>query len=118
MFNYPKAIVGLRALATKILNIQDCLNPLHLHCSLVKKGWEKNLSMSICKGYQILFYSWFCWFTEVAVRVCILWDAHELSGLSSERAERKQSIALLVTSTLVWCGIVASAIYVLFNWIP
>ncbi len=101
-----------------ILNIQDRINPLHIHCRLVERGLNKGLSISICRYYQVLFYSWFCWFTEVAVKVCTLWDAHELSGLSSERAERKQSIALLVTSTLVLCGSVALAIYVLFNWIP
>jgi hypothetical protein len=56
--------------------------------------------------------------TELAVKVCTLWDARELSGLNSERAERKQSIALLVTATLVLSGTVALAIYVLFNWIP
>jgi hypothetical protein len=115
MFNYQKAMAGLHALATKILNIQHRLNPLHIHCRLVERGLNKGLSISICKCYQVLFYSWFCLITVVAVKVCTLWDAHELSGLSSERAERKQRIALSVTATLVLCGSVALAIHVLFN---
>jgi hypothetical protein len=118
MFNYQRAMAGLHALATKILNIQDRLNPLHIHCRLVERGLNKRLSISICRCYQILFYGWLCLFTEVAVKVCTLWDAHGLSGLPSERAERKQNIALLVTATLVLSGAVSLAIYVLFNWIP
>jgi hypothetical protein len=118
MFNYQKAMAGLRALAAKILNIQDRINPLHIHCRLVERGLNKGLSISICKCYEVLFYSWFCLITVVAVKVCTLWDAYELSGLSSERAERKQSIALLVTATLVLCGSVGLGIYVLFNSIP
>ena len=118
MFNYQRAMAGLHALATKTLNVQDRLNPLHVHCRLVERGVNKRLSILICRCYQILFYSWLCWFTEVAVKACTLWDAHELSGLSCERAERKQSIALLVTATLVLCGSVALAIHVLFSWIP
>jgi hypothetical protein len=118
MFNYQRAMAGLRDLATKFLNVQDRLNPLHIHCRLVERGLNKGLSISICRCYQILFYSWLGLFTEVAVKVCTLWDGHEPSGLSSERAERKQSIALLVTATLVLSGTVAFAIYVLFNWIP
>ena len=84
----------------------------------MEKGFNKRLSISICKCYQILFYSWFCLMTVVAVKICRLWDARELSGLKSERAERKQSIALLVTATLILSGGIALAIYVLFNWIP
>ncbi|HID30607.1 MAG TPA: hypothetical protein EYP19_11465 [Desulfobacterales bacterium] len=118
MFDYQKAMAWLHALATKILNIQDRLNPLHIHCRLVEKGFNKRLSISICKCYQILFYSWFCLITVVAVKICRLWDARELSGLKSERAERKQSIALLVTATLILSGSIALAMYVLFNWIP
>ena len=118
MFNYQRTTAGLDALATKTLNVQDRLNPLHIHCRLVERGVNKRLSILICRCYQILFYSWFCLFIELAVKVCTLWDAHELSGLTSERAETKQSIALLVTSALVLSGTFALAIYVLFNWIP
>ena len=118
MFNYQRVMAGLHDLATKFLNVQDRLNPLHIHCRLVERGLNKGLSISICKCYQVVFYSWFCLFIELAVKVCTLWDAHELSGLTSERAETKQSIALLVTATLVLSGTVVLAIYVLFNWIP
>ena len=118
MFNYQRAVAGLHALATKTLNVQHRLNPLHIHCRLVERGVNKRLSILICRCYQILFYSWFCLFIGLAVKVCTLWDAHELSGLTSERAEIKQSIALLVTATLVLSGTVVLAIYVLFNWIP
>ena len=54
------------------LNMQHYLNPLHVYCRLVERGLSKNLSISICKYYQVLIYSWFVWFTIVAVRVCRL----------------------------------------------
>jgi hypothetical protein len=118
MLDYQKAMAGLHILATTILNIQDRLNPLHVHCRLVERGLNKAQSISICRCYGVLFYSWFSWVIGLAVTVCTLWDGNELSGLKSERAETKQSIALLVTATLVLSGAIASAIYVLFNWIP
>ncbi len=118
MLNYQRTMTGLHALATRILNIQDRLNPLHIHCRLVEKSFNRRLSISICRCYQILFYSWFCLLTEIGVKACTLWDAHELSGLSSERAETRQTIALLVSTVLVLCGTVALATYFLFNWMP
>ena len=118
MLDCQKATEGLHALATRILNIQDRLNPLHVYCRLVERGFNRDRSISICRCYGVLFYRWFSWAIGLAVKVCTLWDGYELSGLKSERAETKQSIALLVTATLVLSGAVASAIYVLFNLIP
>jgi hypothetical protein len=118
MLDYQKATAGLHGLATRILNVQDRLNPLHIYCRLVERGLKKTQSIAICRCYGALFYSWFSCAIGLAVKVCTLWDGYELSGLKSERAETKQSIALLVTATLVLSGAIASAIYVLFNWIP
>ena len=118
MLDYQKATAGLHTLATRILNIQDRLNPLHIHCRLVERGLNKGHSISICRCYGVLIYSWFSCAIGLAVKVCTLWAGYELSGLKSERAETKQSIALLVTATLALSGAIASAIYVLFNWIP
>ena len=55
-----------------MLTIQHRLNPLHVYCRLVDKGLSKNLSMSVCKYYEILIYSWLCWCTAVVVKVCRL----------------------------------------------
>jgi hypothetical protein len=105
-------------IARTILNVQDRLNPLHVHCRLVEKGFGKSWSLSISKWYQVLIYSWLVWISIVGVKICTLWDAHELSGWSSERSEIKQIIALLVTSAFALMGTVASAVYILFKWIP
>ena len=55
-----------------MLNIQHRLNPLHVHCRLVEWGFGKQLSLSICKHYQIFIYSWLVWFTRVGVQTCRL----------------------------------------------
>jgi len=55
-----------------ILNIQHRFNPLHVHCRLVERGLNKRFSLSICRYYEILIYSWLAWFTIVAVRICML----------------------------------------------
>jgi hypothetical protein len=41
-----------------ILHLQHTFNPLHVYCYLVKKGWGKSVSFTICKGYEKLFYRW------------------------------------------------------------
>jgi hypothetical protein len=41
-----------------MLHLQHTFNPLHVYCYLVKKGWGKNISISICKGYERLLYKW------------------------------------------------------------
>jgi hypothetical protein len=61
---------NLRVLHRRILQIQHALNPLHVYCRLVDRGLNKNLSMSICKYYGVVIYSWLSWCTVVAVKVC------------------------------------------------
>jgi hypothetical protein len=61
---------NLNVLKLKIFEIQHRLNPLHVYCRLVGSGLSKKLSMSICKYYGIVVYSWLSWFTVVAVKVC------------------------------------------------
>jgi hypothetical protein len=61
---------NLRVLHRRFLQIQHALNPLHVYCRLVDRGLNKNLSMSICKYYGIVIYSWLSWCTVVAVKVC------------------------------------------------
>jgi len=55
-----------------MLSIQHRFNPLHVHCRLVEGGLNKRFSLSICRYYEILIYSWLVWFTIVAVRICKL----------------------------------------------
>ncbi len=55
-----------------MLNIQHRFNPLHVHCRLVERGLKKKSSLSICRYYEILIYSWLAWLTIVAVRICKL----------------------------------------------
>ena len=54
----------------KILNIEHRFNPLHVYCRLIERGMNKRFSLSICRYYEILIYSWLGWFTIVAVRTC------------------------------------------------
>ena len=61
---------GEDTLVDKILNIQHHLNPLHVYCRLVEKGWSKRVSISICRYYEILIYSWLTWFIAIAVQIC------------------------------------------------
>jgi hypothetical protein len=61
---------NLNVLKLKIFETQHRLNPLHVYCRLVKSGLNKKLSMSICKYYGIVVYSWLSWCTVVVVKVC------------------------------------------------
>jgi hypothetical protein len=76
-----------------MLSIQHHFNPLHVHCRLVERGLNKKSSLSICRYYEILIYSWLAWFTIVAVRTC---------KLSHRRIIMKMLLVLLSTTTLVF----------------
>jgi len=53
----------------KMLKIQHQYNPLHLYCRLIEKGFNKRLSMAICRYYELLIYSGVTWFTVLAVQI-------------------------------------------------
>ncbi len=55
-----------------MLDIQHRLNPLHVHCRLVERGFKKRSALSICRYYEIFIYSWLVWFTGVGVQICRL----------------------------------------------
>jgi hypothetical protein len=57
-------------LFSRLLLIQHRFNPLHVHCRLVARGWNRQLSLSVCKYYEILIYSWIVWFTIAGIRLC------------------------------------------------
>ena len=57
-------------MANIILDIQHHLNPLHVYCRLVERGVSKRLSMSICKYYELLIYSWIVWLSITGVEIC------------------------------------------------
>jgi hypothetical protein len=56
-------------LQSLMLAIQHRLNPLHVYCRLADTGLDKKLSMSICKYYEVLIYTWVSWFTVFVVKV-------------------------------------------------
>ena len=58
---------GLKRIA---LNIQHCLNPLHVYCRLVERGLNKKSSLSICRCYEILIYSSLASFSIILCRIC------------------------------------------------
>ena len=56
----------------KLLEVQHRFNPLHVHCRLVESGMSKHLSISLCRCYEVLVYSWLAWFSVVGVHICKL----------------------------------------------
>ena len=75
-----------------MLDVQHRFNPLHVYCRLVDRGLSKKLSLSICRYYEILIYSWLAWFTIVVVWIC---------KLTQERIMVKVFLLLLCVATLV-----------------
>ena len=53
----------------RIFNIQHRFNPLHVHCRLVERGLNKRFSLSICRSYEIIIYSWLAWFTVFGLQI-------------------------------------------------
>jgi len=52
-----------------MLALQHRLNPLHLFCRLIEKGWNKDCSMFACKWYEILIYSWLHWISIAVIKL-------------------------------------------------
>ena len=95
-----------------MLNIQHRFNPLHVHCRLVDSGLNKRFSLSICRYYEFIIYSWIAWFTLVMVRIC---------KLTHGRITMKMLLLLLCAVTLVFCVAgIAKAIPIKFTdvWYP
>jgi hypothetical protein len=59
----------------RLLDVQHRFNPLHVHCRLVENGLNRGLSISICRCYEILVYSWLARFSVVGVQVCRLFKS-------------------------------------------
>jgi hypothetical protein len=57
-------------LLNTMLGIQHRSNPLHVYCRLVENGLNKKLSITICRYYDILIYSWLACLTVVGVEIC------------------------------------------------
>ena len=75
-----------------MLKVQHRFNPLHVYCRLVDRGLSKRFSLSVCRYYEILIYSWLAWFTIAVVRIC---------KLTNERIMMKVFLLLLCVATLV-----------------
>jgi hypothetical protein len=54
----------------RLLIIQHRFNPLHVYCRLVDKGFNKAISISICRYYEVLVYSWLGRFSIFGVQAC------------------------------------------------
>jgi hypothetical protein len=65
----------------------------------VDSGLNKRFSLSICRYYEIIIYSWLAWFTIVAVRTC---------KLSRGKIVMKMVLLLLCAVTLI-LGVVGIA---------
>jgi hypothetical protein len=52
---------------TKMLAVQHHLNPLHLYCRFVDRGYNKTLSAFICKAYELLVFSWMSRFIKTLI---------------------------------------------------
>jgi hypothetical protein len=63
---------GARIMVERLLEVQHCCNPLHVHCRLVERGLNKGFSLSICKCYGVLIYSWLAWISVFGIQVCRL----------------------------------------------
>ena len=50
-------------------SIQHRINPLHVYCRLVEKGIDKPFSLSICRYYEKLVFSWLNWFIVISILI-------------------------------------------------
>ena len=79
--------------------MQHRLNPLHICCRLIEWGFSKKLSLSICKYYEILIYSWLVCLTMVPIRICKFanptsWRPHQRRSNPSPWPTSREGVAV------------------------
>ncbi len=51
----------------RLLSIQHRLNPLHVYCRLLDKGFERSLSALLCKSYETIIFFWISLFIKTMI---------------------------------------------------
>jgi hypothetical protein len=63
-----------------MLRMQHALNPLHVYCRLVEMGLNKTVSISICKFYEVVIFSWLAWFTVAGAHMSKSVEVYKPNG--------------------------------------
>jgi hypothetical protein len=63
---------GWLVMITKILAVQHRLNPLHVYCRFVERGYNKRLSLFACKAYERLVFAWISPLIKALIYLCCL----------------------------------------------
>lgn len=71
----------MQTVVKNILAIQHRINPLHLYCRFLDRGYKRNTSTYCCKLYEIAVFSW----VKKILR-CVLFIAVVFSGTGIEVA--------------------------------
>ena len=48
----------MQAIARRIFAMQHRLNPLHVYCRFLDRGYGRNTSFCYCRMYEIAVFSW------------------------------------------------------------
>jgi len=60
---------GQETVEGKFLAIQHRLNPLHVYCRLLDRGFGRRMSASLGKTYEALIFIWLSWIIKTVVHL-------------------------------------------------
>ena len=58
---------GQETMGGKFLAIQHRLNPLHVYCRLLDRGFGRRISTSLGKSYEALIFIWLSWIIKTVM---------------------------------------------------
>ena len=58
---------GQETVGGKFLAIQHRLNPLHVYCRLLDRGFGRRVSTSLGKSYEALIFIWLSWIIKTVM---------------------------------------------------
>ncbi len=64
------SLTGVREVESLLLAVQHRLNPLHIYCRLVDRGFSRKMSLRITRLYELLFFRWLDFLTIVSIAFC------------------------------------------------
>ena len=58
---------GQEIVGGKLLAIQHRMNPLHVYCRLLERGFGRRISTSLGKSYEALIFIWLSWIIKTVM---------------------------------------------------
>lgn len=83
----------MQAFVHQILAIQHRINPLHLYCRFLDRGYARNTSKYCCKAYEIAVFSWLRRVLRSMLFLAVMCGGTEIEVINYRDGKNQQNTA-------------------------